>query len=378
MTPTRTGAAADVHPRGASLMRSLDELEAVASEWNELALMAANPFVTVEWLTSWWSAFGVGQPVILALRDRTGRLIGGAFCFKDRRRLETPANPGTGYGHWDVLARDGDARRDVWHALAANAPPRLRLAGLLDDRGAVQSAREELTSAGFAVFTRRGSPCPYLVLPDQWETLLRGVSRNLRSQVARKGKGLERMGAVRFRTVTGGEELPAALEDLFRLEASGWKAREGTAILSDPASAALYRSFAARASQRGWLRLHLLELDGRPIAGDLGCVFAGTEFLLKTGFDERLADASPGLVLLARTLEATIAEGHKAYDFLGGAQHYKLRWGAEPRQRFTLLGYRGPTTLPQRLFERRLRPGAKRLAQTAARRSKVVARAVQR
>ena len=373
-----TGAVTGAGRSNLFYLTALDELGAVAAEWNELARMAENPFLTVEWLTCWWSAFGTGHPIMLLLRDQAGRMMAGAFCYRSGRTLETTANPATGYGHWDVLARDEDARREVWQVLAEKAPPRLRLSGLMEGPDAVPIAREGLTSAGYAVFTRRGSPCPYLELPDRWETLIGGVSRNLRSQVARKGKALERLGTVRFRTVTGGEELPAALEHLFRLEGSGWKAREGTSILSNPASAALYRSFAARASQRGWLRLHLLELDGHPIAADLGCAFAGTEFLLKTGFDERHGDASPGLILLARTLQATIAEGHKAYDFLGGAQHYKLRWGAHPRQRYTVLGYRGPSTLPERVFERSLRPAAKRLARAAAQRSAVAARVIKR
>ena len=363
-----SGSTAESIGGSALLLGSLEELEAVAAEWNELALLAGNPFLTVEWLTCWWRAFGTGDPIAVVVRDAAGGLAAGAFSYRSGRTLETPANPETGYGHWDVLARNEQARREVWRVLAGYAPARLRLSGLMEGV-AVEAAHEGLRSAGYAVFARRGSLCPRLALPDRWDALIGGVSRNLRSQVARKSRTLERLGSSRFRTVTGGEELLPGLEHLFHLEGSGWKAREGTAILSNPASAALYRSFAARASERGWVRLHLLELDGQPIAADLGCAFAGTEFLLKTGFDERHAGVSPGLVLLANTLRATIEEGHTAYDFLGGAQHYKMRWGAEPRQRFNLVGYRGPSTLPERVFERTLRPVAKQLVRAAASRS---------
>ena len=82
--------------------------------------------------------------------------------------------------------------------------------------------------------------------------------------------------------------------------------------------------------------------------------------------------------MLFRSLQATIAEGHKAYDFLGGAQHYKLRWGAEPRQRYTVLAFRGPSTLPERVFQRTLRPVAKRLARAAAQKSTLAARVIKR
>lgn len=349
--------------RGAqATLSSFDELETVATEWNELAQRVGNPFISTDWLMSWWGAFGTGSPIVLLLRDDAGRLLGGAFSYRTRFRIEAPANRGSMHGHWDVLACSEDARREVWRALARLAPGRLRLSGLIQGTRETQIARETLAEEGFEVFRRGGSPCPYLVLPDSWESLLAGVSRNLRSQLGRRERAFERMGELRFRTVTSGGEMPSALAAFLRLESSGWKGREGTAILNDPSAEALYRSFAARASARGWLRLYLLQLDGEPIAADLGCSFGRTAVLIKTGFDERHAALSPGLVLRARVLRAVIEEGLDAYDFLAGAQSYKLRWGAHVRRRVTLQAYRGSETLPERFYERSVRPAAKHAA----------------
>lgn len=347
-----------------AILSSFVELEMIATEWNDLAMSVGNPFLSTDWLTSWWAAFGMGTPLVIVLKDDRGRLAGGAFCYRTRFRIEAPANRGSMHGHWDVLARSDAARREVWQILARLAPGRLRLSGLIEDTPEVQIARETLADEGFEVFRRGGSPCPYLVLPDSWESLLASVSYNLRSQVRRRERALERMGDLRFRTVIDGAEMPAALDDLFRVEGSGWKAREGTAILNNPAAEALYRSFAARASVRGWLRLYLLELDGDPIAADFGCAFGRTGLLIKTGFDERHGRLSPGLVLRAMVLRASIEEGLEAYDFLAGAQSYKLRWGAEVRRRVTLQAYRGTRTVPERFYERRIRPLAKQLATT--------------
>lgn len=354
------GRATSARPGSPTLLGTLGDLEAIAPEWNDLALVASNPFLTVEWLGSWWSVFGAGDPLVLVLRDEAGRLVGGAFCRRTRRALEAAANLRS--GSWDVLASDEAARREVWRLLAQIAPGRLRLFGLIEDAPDTRVARESLGAAGYSLFRRGGAASPYLVLPDRWETLIGGVSRNLRAQVGRQERALERMGTVRFRAVVGGEELPTALEQVLRLEGSGWKGREGTAILSDPALEALYRSFAPRAAERGWLRLYLLELAGEPIAADFGCAFGSTGFLMKTGFDERYGQLSPGLVLRARALRASIEEGLSAYDFLGRAEPYKLRWGARPRPRFVLHAYRGPATLPERVFERAVRPAAKRVA----------------
>jgi CelD/BcsL family acetyltransferase involved in cellulose biosynthesis len=111
--------------------------------------------------------------------------------------------------------------------------------------------------------------------------------------------------------------------------------------------------------ERRWLRLHLLELDGEVVAGDYSCVYAGGEYLLKTGYDERFGRFSPGLVLRAEVLRQATDAGLRFYDFLGGPDHYKLRWTQDTRARITLRAYRGRTTMLAYLYRSRVRPRLK-------------------
>jgi CelD/BcsL family acetyltransferase involved in cellulose biosynthesis len=346
-----------------SVATTLEPLRGMASEWDALAVAGGSPFLTAEWLIAWWEAYGTHTPVVLTLRDDEGRLRAGAFCRATRFGLHAPVNPAS--GNWDVVAADETARVQCWRALARLGRSRLALASMIESTREIEVARRALRAEGFRVYRRGGTSSPYLALPETWEALLRGVSRNLRSQVGARRRRLERAGELRFRTVTGGPELASAIDTLLRLEHSGWKQRQGTSILSDPRSEALYRSFAVGAAERGWLRLQLLELDGEAIAADYGCSFAGTAFLLKTGFEERHASSSPGLVLRAAVLQAAIEEGCRAYDFLGGADGYKLRWGATIHKRVVLRAYSGPATLPETAVDAALRPAAKRLLAAA-------------
>ena len=95
-----------------------------------------------------------------------------------------------------------------------------------------------------------------------------------------------------------------------------------------------------------------------PIAGDFGCAFAGGGFLLKTGFDERFARFSPGLVLRGAVLRAAIAEGLRSYDFLGGPDPYKARWASGARPRVAVSGYRGAWRAAGRVPGLRAAPAA--------------------
>jgi CelD/BcsL family acetyltransferase involved in cellulose biosynthesis len=246
-------------------------------------------------------------------------------------------------GDWDIVAADAHQRRRFWTALSDLGLRRLSLEGLRLGAEDGAAAQEVLSTAGYGVLVSEPQGgAPYLELPSSFEELLDARSRNLRSQWGRKRRRLERMGAVGLRQVTGGPTLDRDLQAFFRLEAAGWKGRNGTAILRERGAEALYRDFSRQAAEHGWLRLLLLELDGEILAADLSCALGGVGFLIKTAYDERRADLSPGLVLRGEALRLAIGEGLHGYDFLGGADRYKLQWTDDIRPRQSLRAYRGP------------------------------------
>jgi CelD/BcsL family acetyltransferase involved in cellulose biosynthesis len=129
----------------------------------------------------------------------------------------------------------------------------------------------------------------------------------------------------------------------------------------------LYRRFAHDAARAGILRVHLLELDGRLVAGDLGCAIGDTAFLVKTGYDEALGRLSPGLVLRAEVLRASVREGLRAYDFLGPDDDYKLRWTEIVRPRVTVRAFRGAAAPGASAYHRTIRPALKKAHQVLVR-----------
>lgn len=318
---------------------SAQHLPTVRSEWNALARRHRTPFLTVEWLAAWFSAFPA-KPLVLLLRDPAGMLIGGAALVRARGEVRSASNVYT--GDWDVLARDTSAQRELWRCIAEQGAAHGRFAAVLAASDTVDVARGALSAAGYGLVVEEDVSSPWRDLPSSYEELLATVSRKLRKHVGWCRRGLEGKGRLAFRTTTGGAELEDDLAAFFRMEGSGWKGRAGTAIKDDPRTLGLYGEFARAAAAAGWLRLRLLELDGHLLAGDLSCVLEGIEFLLKTGYDERFGRLSPGLVLRADVLRAAVEEeGLSRYEFLGGPDPYKMRWGATVRPRVVLDAYRG-------------------------------------
>jgi CelD/BcsL family acetyltransferase involved in cellulose biosynthesis len=341
------------------------EFARVAPAWNALASRTGDPFLTHEWLCSWWSAFADGSAIAVTL-NADGEMQAGAVVVRESSRsLRGAANA---YSEdWDVVARNDVSRRILWRELARYPGAQLTVTGLPRESASVSCARETLRQAGFRTALDRHQLSPYLALPDSWEQLLERVSRNHRSQVRRKRKRFEREGRLTLRT-NAGPDLDDDLDRFFRIEASGWKGAAGTAILNDAPALRLYTDFAYGAARRGWLRLHFLELDAVPIAADFSTVLGDREFLLKTCFDEQFGHLSPGIVLRAEVLRTAIENDLKRYEFLGGPDRYKLEWGAELREKLVLRAYRG-TALPTFIYRHKLRTAARRLRSAIPRRA---------
>ena len=324
----------------------------VAPQWDTLAANSVSPFLTTAWLVPWSQAYA-RDPVWLGLWDADANLRAGA-CFLRARDGTLLAAANVETSSWDVIASEPKDREAMWRAVVELGSRRLQIR-IMPEHGGVEVVRHVLQAAGYRLIERTKSENPRLQLPSSWDDLLAAVSPNLRSQYRRRLRALSHEGPVRLRTTSGGTDLARDFQTFLRLEASGWKGRRGTAMLYNPQALTLYRGFAERAAQQGWLRLQLLEVGGRAVAGDLSCVFAGGTFMLKTAYDEALGDFSPGLVLRGEALRTAIDEGSAFFDFLGSPESYKMRWGAQAQRYLDIDGYRGAYA-PVAFYHRRIRP----------------------
>ena len=89
-----------------------------------------------------------------------------------------------------------------------------------------------------------------------------------------------------------------AAEAFLTLEASGWKGRERTAMAVDRLRAAFAREAIHRLAEADMCRVHLLTLNGQPIAALVVFIEAGVAYTWKTAFDESYAAYSPGTLLM--------------------------------------------------------------------------------
>jgi len=305
--------------RRVDLVSSLDELQ---EEWVRLAPESRNLFSTWEWASTWWGHYGAGHdPLVAACREGRDTVALLPLYLWSRR----PARIARLIGHGPAdqlgaLYASGAqaAAAEAVRQTAEQADLDLVLMELLSGRESWQDLlRQE-------PLLRESSPT--ISLGAGWEPYLAGRSPNLRQQIRRRERQLDRRHAVRFRLATEPHRLQDDLTLLYTLHRARWGARSAFSRFED-----FHRDFAAVALERGWLRLWFLELDERPAAGWYGFRFAGVESYYQAGRDPAFRDDSVGFVLLAHSIRQAAEDGVVEYRLLRGAEPFKLRFAdADP------------------------------------------------
>jgi hypothetical protein len=98
------------------------------------------------------------------------------------------------------------------------------------------------------------------------------------------------------------QEIAQAIEVFLNLEASGWKARRGTALMQDEGDAGFIRRATMALAEIGQCEIVSLHAGETPVAAGVVLRHQDRAFYFKLGVDERFAKLSPGVQL---TLDLT-------------------------------------------------------------------------
>lgn len=330
-------------------------LRALAPEWTALHARVGHdhPFVSHEWVQSWWQAFGAGHQLHVVVARRGGECIGIAPFMQGPARMY-----GVPFEQLELIGNVHTPRNDllcaepaaydamVAHVVQHRSWDLLVLPQLVDGSPTVEEISRLSVDQRLRTGLWVGQASPVLRLSGDLATRERLVSAKQRANLRNKARRLAKLGPVDIETITGGAGLSGAVAEGLLLEAAAWKSANGTAIVSDPDAERFYTSLAEAMAARGWLELRFLRVGGRRIAFAYGLHYGDTLFMLKQGYDPKLHDCSPGMLMWQRIIEDGYQRGIAAIDFLGDAEPWKLSLGAELRRHYWLFGFPpGPRAL---------------------------------
>jgi CelD/BcsL family acetyltransferase involved in cellulose biosynthesis len=321
---------------------SWSSIEELIPAWE--SILDENPalsiFSTPEWLRSWWEAFGSGRQLAV-LAFRSGNVVLGiAPLYWDASKYAL-------FGPKELLlVGDGSGDSDNLDLIVRPGAEETCVAALIEWFGRQRSggvfAFNTLPADSVAARTlayyleaekwplrQTTSPNAVIPLPSTWDAYLQSLSPKFRRQLARAQRSLETSYQLKVRRCESPAELPGALDTLFSLHQKRWTSAQQTGTFSSPERRDFYARVGKAFLDRGWLELSFLELDGKPVASQFTFRYRDTVYALQEGFDTDFANQHVGYALRAAMLEQSIATGVTRYDFLGGFNQPKQKWGAE-------------------------------------------------
>jgi CelD/BcsL family acetyltransferase involved in cellulose biosynthesis len=179
------------------------------------------------------------------------------------------------------------------------------------------------------VVSENDRPASAIPLPATWEEYLKQLSSKERGKIGLRTRKLEKKYKVRIRKCKEESEIDPLLQALFELHGKHWQLRGLPGTLQSSARRQFYGELARMPLACNRLDLWVLELNEKIVAAQFGLRHGSTVFSLQEGFDPDYSADSVGYVLRSQVLKNLIADGIRRYDFLGGADESKLRWGAE-------------------------------------------------
>jgi CelD/BcsL family acetyltransferase involved in cellulose biosynthesis len=306
------------------------------TEW--LELLRDSPlnhiFLTPFWVAAWWRHLGSGELRLLSLRQE-GKLMAVAPLVK-RGRVFCLAADRDICDYADIVVRCGE-EAGVAGALLdylAHHEADFHFYPLLPQSTLLSHLAPLARQRGYTVATQELTSSVSLELPRSWEEYLGTLRGKERHEVRRKLRRLHEAGGVNFSTTAA---TPSRVEQFLSMFRSS---RADKDEFLTPQREAFFRTIMDEMEDRGHLRLYFLEVAERPVAAALCFEYGDTLYLYNNGFDPQQSALSPGLMSKVLALQDAIRAGKRIFDFLSGAETYKLRLGGSEVTLSQLVGER--------------------------------------
>lgn len=353
------------------VVSTFKEFQALKTDWNGLLEQTGvdRVYMTHEWFTAWWRAFGDGKCLFIVLVTNGDHIYGivPLMRFTGRFRgmpvraigfMENEDSPGCSFivkrgyeqvvedvisfimndvGHWDVLLlknMPGDETDRIAEFLNRNVARRIR----------------HMTTGGLK--------SPYLNINGDWETFFGGISVTRKKTLRNIGNRLKKLGDITIKEHGSAEKL----NEMAVVSEKAWKHKEGIAFISQKERRRFFQYLSEIAQHNGWLSIWFMYKTNEPIAYEYHLKYKRSDTALLSDFDADYSNVSPGANLDYEVVKTLFGRGITEYDMCGAPDDYKKKWTDDMKNYKNLVVFND--SLYARLlyvFERRIVDSIKRI-----------------
>ena len=315
----------------------VDAIDALAGSWDSLNHRGPNsPLLTTRFLRPALRAFAAGKERLACMGSAEDPT---AMAIVLERKLgvwETFQPSQAPIGFW--LMQPGLDLEATALSLGRSLSPLTTVLGITQqDPGLVPkpSVTNKLSTVNYIDTAR-------IMVSGQFDSYWEGRGKNLRQNMRKARNKLEKAGkSLNMVCLTDPREVRAAIENYGRLESSGWKAQNGTAVNLDNAQGRFYCELLESHCDAGLGRIYQLMFDDQIVAMDLCVELDGTIVILKTTYDESASEYSPAMLMHQELFQSLFASGDtKKIEFYGKVMDWHLRWTEDIRTMYHINCYR--------------------------------------
>lgn len=166
--------------------------------------------------------------------------------------------------------------------------------------------------------------------------------KNLRQNMRKARNKLEKAGlAARLDLITCPTQVRQAIADYGQFESGGWKAKDGTAVSLDNNQGKFYADLLEAHCQAGHGRIYRLMFNDSIAAMDLCVDLDDVIVILKTTYDEAMAEYSPAMLMHQELFQSIFEAGEfKRIEFYGKVMEWHTRFTEDKRTMYHLNAYR--------------------------------------
>jgi len=316
------------------IIRDEDRFYSMRDDWNRLLEKsgADNPYLTHEWLSSWWKAYKDAKGLNIVVFKERGQIIGvmplvllrETICGVSIKVLKFFSDH---WGAMDLILTEGRAECIEeffsWflHAKIADAVILSRIPEDSKNAGII----ERVVKGKKLNYEKKELKNTVILLEGNWADYLKGLTKKLRYEIKNKQKRLLGSGNVRYERITEIEDADTVLPSLMAVGAKSWKFKDGKGIAVSSRGQQFYRNIISEWGKAKKLDVSILRRNDLPIAFAFRIRHKETCYALETAYDRDLYDYSPGLVVNAILLEKLFDDKGVSRYVLGEMNESKKR-----------------------------------------------------
>ena len=328
------------------------EFRNLQTTWNNVLKQsdADNPFLTWEWLYSWWKFYGDKSELMILVAREDDKTVALAplisrvrpFGFLKIKEILFLGSFGVGSDYLDFIiarGRESSSVDQIFHYLTRKDHKwdAINLTNIPETSKSIAHVTKACNELGYFNIENASVVCPSIQLPSTWEEYVSTLSKSMRSNIRRKHNKLSRSAKIEYEVIRERGDLDAAVNSMIRLNKLRMEAKNLQGAFKNGKFTEFHQDVLPIFFQNDFLHLSFLKANNTRIAALYNFVYNDTCFYYQSGFNPVWEKFSPGTVLFSLSIQDAIENGALEYDFLQGDEPYKFGWTNTKRHCVSIL-----------------------------------------